>query len=187
MRVPIADAAGVVALPRIGRRGDAQVRALATHQRRDDGGIASVATDQPVPADDPDIARAGHGRDRRCGLVVLTAVFVAVVDRVGVGVAAFVVCRVRSTRYRFRLAARRVAVFHQVEQALDLAGGKAGHVQVETDVGEVGQFQHQQRLIPTGIEGDSVVGDHQRALLRRTQVRQFDHRHLGHAEPARGE
>jgi hypothetical protein len=167
------------------------MRGLAAHQRRDHGRIDGVAADQPVRSNDPDIARARHRRHRRCGIgivvvvAVFATVFVAVVRRVGIGT--FVVRRFRSTQCVFCIATNRVAVFHQVEQALDLAGGEAGQVQVEARVREVREFQHEQRVVPPRVECDAVVVDDQRTLLRRVQVRQFDHRHVGHAEPACGE
>jgi len=44
----------------------------------------------------------------------------------------------------------------------------------------------QQRLIPGRVLGDAIIGEAQRLLLRRGEMPQHDHRHLGHAERGRG-
>ena len=63
---------------------------------------------------------------------------------------------------------------------------EASQRQIESGVGQLGQFDRQQFLVPTGVERQTVVGNDVRALLRRRQVRQLDHRHVGQAQLACG-
>ena len=76
----------------------------------------------------------------------------------------------------------RRAVLQQVAQ---LAGIEAGQAEIKARLLQVGEFDHQQRLVPAGVQGDAVVGQHQRAALGVGKPGQRDGRHLGHAELAR--
>jgi hypothetical protein len=76
----------------------------------------------------------------------------------------------------------------RVDQELpDLVGPEARQVEVEAKISQVAQFDAQQLLVPPRVEGEPVVGEDIRALLRLGEMRQLDHRHLGHAELARGQ
>ena len=60
-----------------------------------------------------------------------------------------------------------------LQDHIDLAGGEAGQRKVETDVDhrQLAKLELQQIEVPAGAQRDLVVGDPQRALLRRRQVR----------------
>ncbi|NKA37083.1 hypothetical protein GO300_05143 [Ralstonia solanacearum] len=161
--VPVRDTTGgVIALVGVGRRGKAQRGLLARHQGRDHRAVGGIAADQAVLAQEPDVARPGHRHRRCCGHVVRLI--------------------------RFRIARPIVLSFAQLvsQQRVDLGVIETGQGQVVAGVSEFREFQRQQFLVPARIERDTVVGEDQRALLRRRQVGQLDHRHLVHAELARG-
>jgi hypothetical protein len=161
--VPVGDAArGVVALVTVGRRGEAQRRALAPHQRGDHLRVGGIATDQAVRADGPDIAGAGHRLRGRIRHVVGGVRLLSVRRCVIVGGS-------HLTR----------------EQRLDLGILKPGQSHVVPGFGQFRQFQRQHLLVPAGIKRQSVVGDDIGALLRRRQMGQFDHRHLIQSQLAR--
>ena len=130
--IPIGDAArGVVALVAVGWRGEAQPRGITAHQRGDHGPVGRIATDQTVLADGPDIAGAGHRHD---------------------GCIRHIVRNVRLVSVWFRLGIR-IGVKHITgEQCLDLGILEAGQRKVVPGLGQVGQFQRQHLLVPTGIE-----------------------------------
>jgi hypothetical protein len=69
--------------------------------------------------------------------------------------------------------------FHVVsEQGLDLGILKTRQCKVVPRLRQLDQLQRKHLLVPARIERQPVVCDHQRALLRDAQMRQFDHRHL---------
>ena len=159
--IPIGDAAGgVVALVAVGRRREAQRHALARHQGGDHVGVGGVAADQAMRADGPDVARAGYRRGRNLRHVV------GVVRR-------FVI---RRFGFWFFCGGQQVLQFTVLE---------AGECQLVSGLGQLGQFQRQHLLIPARIQRQPVVGNDVGALLHGGQVRQFDHRHLGHAQLVR--
>lgn len=163
--IPIGDATrGVVALVAVGRRSDAQLRRLAVHQRGDHAAVGRVTTDQTMLTDAPDIAGARHHHDGRIRHIVRSVGFVSVWFRLGI-----------------RLGAQHITG----EQCLDFGILEAGQRQVVSRLGQIGQFQRQHFLVPTGIQRQPVVCDHQRALLRDGEVRQFNHRHLIQPQLAR--
>ena len=63
------------------------------------------------------------------------------------------------------------------QQPLQLALAEADQPEVEAELGKVGQLEPQQRLVPAGVQGQLVVGEHIGALLRLAHVRELDHRH----------
>jgi hypothetical protein len=70
------------------------------------------------------------------------------------------------------------------EQRLDLGPLEAGERQVVAGIRQLGQFQREPFLVPAGVQRQAVVGEHQGALLRRREVREFNDRHLLEPEPA---
>ena len=81
---------------------------------------------------------------------------------------------------------RRLAVSER-QQPLELGGVEADQVEVEALVPQPGQLFRQQRVVPARLQGELVVGDQIRPLLRLAQVLEPDHRHLGQPELARRE
>ena len=79
-------------------------------------------------------------------------------------------------------AARRLDV---VEQLVQLGVGEADQVQVELELVQRLELGAQQLLVPAGVLGDAVVGDHQRPALRVGEVVEDDRRDLRHPEPLR--
>ena len=71
------------------------------------------------------------------------------------------------------------------EERLQLVVGEADHLQIEVTGLEFGQFAPQDLIIPTSALGEPVIGDYQRAPLEFGQVREHNHRHLGHPKLAR--
>ena len=84
------------------------------------------------------------------------------------------------------LIARRLAVGER-QQPLQLGGVEADQVEVEALVPQPRQLLRQQRVVPAGLQGELVVGDQVRPLLRLAEVLEPDHRHLGEPELARRE
>ena len=66
-------------------------------------------------------------------------------------------------------------------------GVEADQVEVEALVPQPSQLLRQQRVVPAGLQGELVVGDQVRPLLRLAEVLEADHRHLGEPELARRE
>ena len=71
------------------------------------------------------------------------------------------------------------------QQFLDLLVGEAGHGQVVTRLGQLGQFQREQFLVPPGIQCQTIVGDDIGPLLRRGEVAEFNDRHFQQIQLAR--
>lgn len=72
-----------------------------------------------------------------------------------------------------------------VKQVLQLVVTEAGEAKVKAGLLQVGEFERQQFLVPAGIDGNAVVGKHQRPALRLRQTRQHDGRHGFHVEFSR--
>ena len=70
------------------------------------------------------------------------------------------------------------------QQPLELGRVEADQVEIEALVPEPRQLRRQQLLAPAGLQGQLVVGDQVRPLLRLAQVLEPDHRHLGEPELA---
>ena len=115
-------------------------------------------------AEQPDIAAARDGRNRRLGGEFVGGVVVT---------GAFVVL--------FGFGERVV-----IEQAGDFLVGEAGQVHVVVGGGKRGDLGGEQILIPAGVERQAVVRQHVRAPLCGRQAREHDDRHLPHAERLRG-
>jgi hypothetical protein len=65
------------------------------------------------------------------------------------------------------------------EQRLQLAGIEAQKVEIEALVPQPGQLLCKERLIPPAVQSKLIIRDHIRPLLRRRQMPEPDHRHLG--------
>ena len=85
-----------------------------------------------------------------------------------------------------RLLARRLAIGDR-QQPLQLRGVEADQVEVEALVPQPSQLFRQQRVVPARLQGELVVCDQVRALLRLGEMLEPDHRHLGEAQLARRE
>ena len=59
--------------------------------------------------------------------------------------------------------------------------------EVDAEFGKLACFERQHLGVPASTLGELVVGEDQRPLLRRAEMRQLDHRHLGEPELARGQ
>ena len=92
----------------------------------------------------------------------------------------------RRTRARWRT---RRACIHvdRVKQASEFGFSEAEQFKVEVRFTQCRKFRAQQALVPTGVLGNSVVGDDKRPPLRLGQMIKRDDRHLGHAEALRGQ
>ena len=73
------------------------------------------------------------------------------------------------------------------QQPVEFGVVEAEQIEVEGLLLQRRQLGRQHLVVPAGVGRDLVVGDHQRAPLRRRQVRQHDHRHLGQPQLARGQ
>ena len=113
--------------------------------------LRGIAAQQPVLAQDPDIA--GH---RDCGL--------------------------RSLRHRVIVGVAGVDFLGVAKQIFDLVIGESDQVEIEAVLLERGHLDAQHLLIPSGVECQPVVGQHQRAALGFGQVIEDDDRDLGHAQ-----
>ena len=178
--VPIrAAAGGVVALVPIGRAGEQQRGAVVAHHVRHQGGVGAVAAEQAMVAQQPEVAGTGDGLARRL--------------RIGIGGILRRLLRIRRASRAVPLGGirgqslGRVAVGHGIssrrEDVCELIRREAERAQVDVRHRlHRGQRVTQQRLVPGRVLRDAIVGEAQRLLLRRGQVAQHDHRHLGHAE-----
>ena len=72
--------------------------------------------------------------------------------------------------------------FGAAKQHDEFLVGEPHQRQVEAIRPERLQYAPQQFIVPPGVEGELVIGDYQRTALRRREVRQHDHRHLGHLQ-----
>ena len=77
----------------------------------------------------------------------------------------------------------RLVARHQLGQRV---GIEAGERQIEVVVLQGREFDAQHRVVPAGVLGDAVVGDHQGPALRRAQMVEHDHRHHLQPELLRG-
>ena len=73
------------------------------------------------------------------------------------------------------------------QQPIEFGIVEAEQVEIEGFVLQRRQFGRQHLVVPARVGRDLIVRDHQRAPLRRRQVRQHDHRHLGQSQLARGQ
>ena len=75
------------------------------------------------------------------------------------------------------LVARRLAIGER-QQALQLRRIEADQIEVEALVPEPSQFLSEQLLTPSRLQGECIVRDQVRPLLRLTEVLEPDHRHF---------
>ena len=141
---------GVVDVVRAGRR-SVMSASCPPSTRSTSASTRRVAAQQPMVAQDPEVARPADRILRRLRNLVLG------------------------------LVACRLAVGHR-QQPLQLGGIEADQVEVEALVPQPGQLLRQQLLAPSCLQGELVVGDQVRPLLRLAQVLEPDHRHLGEPE-----
>jgi hypothetical protein len=73
------------------------------------------------------------------------------------------------------------------EQLIELDRVEARQTQLEIERLQLFEFDRQQILIPTGIQREVVIGEHQRFALRRRRVPKHNHRHFRHSELLRSE
>ncbi len=73
------------------------------------------------------------------------------------------------------------------QQPVEFGVIEAEQIEVEGILLQRSQLGRQHLVVPARVGRDLVVGDHQRAPLRRRQVRQHDHRRLGQSQLARGQ
>ena len=74
-----------------------------------------------------------------------------------------------------------------VEQAIQFSLVETEQSEVDILIAERSQFGRQHLVVPSGVVGDPVVGDHQRAALRGRKVRKNDDRRFREAKLARRE
>ena len=134
------------------------LRQIARHQASDGDHIPRIAAEQAVAAQAPEIAGAAYRRGFRLERRHL----------VGGGIVA--------------LAGR------TLDQDIDFRRSKAGHRQVEFElqVGELGQLQRQQLVVPPRQLGQPVIGQNVGALPGRRHVVQSNRRHPLQAEQPGG-
>ncbi len=149
-----------VVVDEVRRIGREQRRPLAVHQPAHVGRAGAVAAEQPVVAEDPEIARPRRRVARRLRHH----------DR-------------RDARPLRRLAAADV----EGEQLVELGVGEAGERQVEVVGRQRLQLGGEQRLVPCSELGQLVVADAVRLPLFLGQMVEHDHRRLGQAELGGGE
>jgi hypothetical protein len=73
------------------------------------------------------------------------------------------------------------------EQLLDLAVEEAGEVEVEAGLLQFAQLKGEQRVVPTGVQRQLVVGDHIGALLQLAPAARHAHRHFLEPQPLSGQ
>ena len=71
------------------------------------------------------------------------------------------------------------------QELLDLFVGKAQDIEIEVLFLQRGQLDAQHGFIPTGVQRQAVVREHQCAALGRRQMVENDHRNVGHPQFAR--
>jgi hypothetical protein len=148
------------------RVGEDHLRPHAPEQVGIGGRGSGIPTDEPVPADLPDIAQSGDGRTALIDIGDLVS---------GIRLA-------RHNGCRAKLA----------DQDVDLRHRKAGdrHLEVEVEFGEILKVDRQQLPVPAGLFGDAVVCNHIGADLGLAHVCETDRRHgleaelLGRLDPA---
>ena len=91
----------------------------------------------------------------------------------------------RVRRRLWRLVSVFTILRRTIEQAIEFVFVEAEHSEVDVLIPEGSKFRCQHLVIPAGVLGDAIVGDHQSPALRRRQVRQHDHRRFREAKLAR--
>ena len=69
-----------------------------------------------------------------------------------------------------------------IEERVQFGSVEAEVPKVDAEVIEIGEFQGEQVLVPSGLLGEAVVGEYVGAFLRRGQVGELDDRHLDHPQ-----
>ena len=82
-----------------------------------------------------------------------------------------------------------VGIILALHDHVDLTGREArdGEIKIDVHHSQVGQFQLEDLEVPTGVEGDLVVGQAQGTLLRIREAAKDDGRDLGHPDGLRCE
>ena len=91
-------------------------------------------------------------------------------------------CGLRSLRHRVIVGVAGVDFFWVAKQICDFVIGEPDQLEVETVLLERGHLDAEHLLIPSGVECQPVVGQHQRAALGFGQVIEDDDRDFGHAQ-----
>ena len=133
----------------VGRVGEDEIGAGAVQEMLEAQALTRVPTQQPMPAEEPDIATPGdsfagldQGRD-----LVLTSVL------------------------RIRRGFPRL-----LQQNVDLGQRKTGNLDIKLKVDQPLQFDRQQLAVPAGVQGQLVVGQNIGPALGHTEMRQAQRR-----------
>ena len=141
----------------VGRVGEDQVDALAAEQPLVVLAPAGVAADQPVTAEQPEVAHVGDGRLAH-----------------------------RRDEVLGRLCAVRVGVPRGIQGHVDLSQAEAGEFDLEVEIDQRLQLDGEQLLVPAGVERQLVVGEHIGPPLRLGEVGKPKRRHPFHADQLGG-
>jgi hypothetical protein len=133
-----------------------EVRPFVPHQKVEDALVSRISANQTMPTKTPHSARA---RDSGC----------LIIDREG----DLILGLGRTVRR---------ALARLIEHKVDFSGREASEVNVEIDVDEALQLDRQQLPVPSGVEGELVVGQHIGAPLSRAQMSQAHRRDAVQAE-----